>query len=193
MKNYLDNAIKDFMEDHDLQPNEQFMLFENNTNDDTYYGTYEIQLTDPAKNYELVNISLPSLIDDENYNYRIILNEILSGEYEVRKLEPNNKYVYLCVKKQTICRGNETSMSERDKLDDIKVFSNEEAATRYLKLILEADLTSHYTKEERKGHREKIENDIAHGILSYELKSFDENNIHVTLNRSIYKSPVYKK
>lgn len=95
MKNHLQEAIETFMKKHDLKINERFMLFENNTWDDTYYGTYEIQNVEPIENYrhnkhkdkelELICCSFPTLLD-MNYEPKRILTEMLEGEYEVRIL-----------------------------------------------------------------------------------------------------------
>lgn len=95
MKKHLQEAMKAFMQKHNLKINERFMLFENNTWDDTYYGTYEIQNVEPIKNYrhnehknkklELICRSFPTLLD-MNYEPKRILTEMLEGEYEVRVL-----------------------------------------------------------------------------------------------------------
>lgn len=96
MKNHLQEAMKAFMKEHDLKINEKFMLFENNTQDDTYYGTYEIQNAEPIENYrhdahkekelELICRSFPTLLDMD-YEPEKILTEMLEGEYEVRVLK----------------------------------------------------------------------------------------------------------
>lgn len=178
MKNYMQETIRRFMEDNKVVMGQRFMLFKNNTDDDTYYGTWRFIKALAGRNRaELDCISFPSLLIDLYVNdddiRRSVTEGLLEGEYEIRLLKDDGT-----PKKGDGIKGAKAyaltfGTSGPDNFPEaVRVFADRKDAIDALREAFGKEVgTQELCDDDRKRLEKEFEDGIAKGDLRYEFES----------------------
>ena len=178
MKNYMQETIRKFMEDNKVVMGQRFMLFMNNTDDDTYYGTWRfIKALGGRDRAELDCISFPSLLIDQYVNdddiRRSVTEGLLEGEYEIRLLKDDGT-----PKKSDGIKGAKAYVltfgtSGPDSFPEAtRVFAEKKDAIDALKEVFGREVGEQkFCDDDRKRLEKEFGDGLAKGELRYEFES----------------------